>query len=146
MRKKLRILIGCFQDPLTDIISALIEEASRNKFVHEIGIYFYGEELIENAEKIEIDIFILVLNNIRFIPDLPVQDRLQNSMNLVNQIKSKYGKPVIVLSGRLDDYSSFLTKAKLASDFFFLMPFKLDAFLLAIEKCFDMLPDFDKLQ
>jgi len=145
MRKKLRILIGCFQDPLTDIISALIKEASRNKFDHEIGIYFYGEELIENAEKIEIDIFILVLNNIRFIPDLPVQDRLQNSLNLINQIKSKYGKPVIVLSGRLDDYSSLLTKAKLASDFFFLLPFKLDAFLLAIEKCFEMLPYFDSL-
>ena len=86
-----------------------------------------------------------MLNNIRFFPVLPVQERLQNSLNLINQIKSKYEKPVIVLSGPLEDYSSLLTKAKLAADFFFLLPFKLAAFLQAIEKCFAMLPGFDKL-
>ena len=146
IEKPIKILISCFKDPLGDLISELIKEASKNRFDPKIGIYFYGEKLLEIAEKSEIDIFILVLNNFRFIPDLPVQDRLQNSLNLINQIKSKYGKPVIVLSGRLDDYSSLLTKVKLAADFFFfLLPFKLTAFLEAIEKCFDMLPGFEKL-
>jgi hypothetical protein len=145
IKKPIKILIGCFRCPLTDLIAELIKEASKNRFVPKIGIYFYGEELVEIAEKSEIDIFILVLNNIRFFPVLPVQERLQNSLNLIIQIKSKYEKPVIVLSGPLDDYSSLVTKAILAADFFFLLPFKVAAFLEAIEECFDMLPDFDKL-
>jgi hypothetical protein len=145
IEKPIKILIGCFKDPLTDIISELIKEASKNRFDPKIEIYFCGEELLKIAEKSEIDIFILVLNNIRFFPVLPVQERLQNSLNLINQIKSKYEKPVIVLSGPLEDYSSLLTKAKLAADFFFLLPFKVAAFLEAIEVCFDTLPDFDKL-
>jgi hypothetical protein len=145
IKKPIKILIGCFKGPLTDLIAELIKEASKNRFVPKIGIYFYGEELGEIAEKSEIDIFILVLNNIRFFPVLPVRERLQNSLDLINQIKSKYEKPVIVLSGPLDDYSSLVTKAKLAADFFFLLPFKAADFLETIEKCFGMLSGFDKL-
>ena len=49
-----------------------------------------------------------------------------------------YGRPVIAMSSWTED-SSLISRAKLAADFYLQMPFKIDAFLEAFEKCLEML-------
>ncbi|MFQ5752656.1 MAG: hypothetical protein ACE5HI_11720 [bacterium] len=66
-------------------------------------------------------------------------------MQLIAEIKTRYGRPVIVLSGLTENYSSLIARAKLAADFFCLLPFETDAFMKAIEKCLTMLNGFDEI-
>lgn len=139
--QQVRVLIGNFDDAMNDIFSELIKGVIKNKYDLKVLLSFYGEEILELADNESVDIFILIMNNIRFRPVYTVQERMENSLQLITQIKTTYGKPVIVLSGWTKD-SSLIARAKLAADFFFPLPFELDAFREAIEKCFDMLPRF----
>jgi len=133
-------------DLLTDWISELIKkEVIKGKVALKVDICSYGEELLEVADRSEIDMFILTLNNIKFRSVLPVQDPFQNSLQLINQIKTKYGKPVIVLSDPLEGFSSIIERARMSTDFFFLLPFEADPFLEAVERGLRMSLGFDKL-
>ncbi len=144
-KQQVRVLIGNFDDhPINDLFSEIIKAVIKNKYYLKVLIFFYGEEIMEIADKESIDIFILLMGNIRFYPVYSSQVRLQNSLQLLTQIKTKYGSPVIALYSGSPD-SSLTVGAKLYSDFFFTMPFEPDAFKEAIEKCFDMLPRFDEV-
>ena len=109
-----------------------------------LGSSSYGQELLELAENGAIDIFILIMNNIRFSGVDSAGDRLVNSLQLITQIKMTYGRPVIALSAWKED-SSLIARAKLAADFYLQMPCKIDAFVEAFEKCLEMLPVFDEV-
>ena len=137
-KQQVRVQIGNFEDPLSEFIKEVIKD----KYDLKLGSSFYGHELLELAENGAIDIFILIMNNIRFSSVDSVGDRLINSLQLITQIKTTYGRPVIALSGWEED-SSLTARAKLAADFYFHLPFKVDAFMEAFEKCLEMLPGFD---
>jgi hypothetical protein len=138
-KQQIRVQIGNFENPLNDVLSELIKEVIKDKYHLKLGSSSYGEDLLELAENGAIDIFILIMNNIRFSSVDSVGDRLVNSLQLITQIKTTYGRPVIVSSG----YSSLIARAKLAADFYLQLPFKVDAFMEAFEKCLEMLPGFD---
>jgi hypothetical protein len=127
---------------LNDVLSELIKEVIKDKYHLKLGSSSYGEDLLELAENGAIDIFILIMNNIRFSSVDSVGDRLVNSLQLITQIKTTYGRPVIVSSG-WEENSSLIARAKLAADFYLQLPFKVDAFMEAFEKCLEMLPGFD---
>jgi CheY-like chemotaxis protein len=141
-RQQVRVQIGNFDDDgITEICSDLIKEVIKDKYDLKLGSSFYGEELIELAENAAIDIFILIINNIRFRPDYSVQERLENSLQLIIKIKTTTGRPVIALSGLTED-SSLIAKAKHAADFYFPLPCKPEVLMEAFEKCLEMLPGF----
>jgi len=141
-KQQVRILIGNFDDPLTDLFHELIKEFIKNKYDLKVESSFYGEEILEFAENGTVDLFVLILNNIQFRTFYPPQERMEKSLQLIKQIKRIYGRPVIVLSGLEENNSSLIARAKLDADFFFPLPFAPVAFMDAIEKCFDMLPGF----
>ncbi|MBI4245048.1 MAG: hypothetical protein HY606_13235 [Planctomycetes bacterium] len=144
-KRQVEVLIGNDEPLLTDAFSEFIKKVIKDKYDLKVRSAFYGEDLLELAENSAVDIFILVLNNIMFRPDYPLQERLENSLQLITQIKTTYGRPVISLSGLIED-SSLIARAKLSADFFFPLPFEPDAFMEAIEKCLDMLTEFDEIQ
>ena len=139
-QQQVRVLIGNFENNINDIFSEVI----KSKYDSKIRLSFFGEEILELAENGAIDIFILIMNNIRFSSVDSAGDRLVKSLQLITQIKTTYGRPVIVLSS-LKEKSFIVTRAKLIADFYFQMPFKIDAFLEAFDKCLEMLPGFDEV-
>ena len=144
-KKQVRVQIGDGIEPMfIDIFSDVIKEVIKDKYDLKLGSSSYGEEIMELAENDAIDIFILIMNNIRFSDVNSVGDRLVNSLQLITQIKTTYGRPVIALSG-LSENSSLVARAKLAADFYFQLPVKVDAFTEAFEKCLEMLPSFDEV-
>ena len=96
---------------------------------------------MEYAEKLPIDIFILILNNIYISPaDFNALERIKKSINIVARLKSKYRKPIIALCGY--EANSIHKRAMLAgADFYFLMPCKLDILLEAFGKCLDRIAE-----
>jgi len=147
-KQQVRVQIGDGVEPLfIEIFSAVILEAFKDKYELKIGSSSYGEEILELAENGAVDIFILIMNNIRFSAVDTVIDRLENSLQLLRKIKTKYGTPVIAMSGWSEDSSpmpNLVSNAKLAADIYLQMPFKMDALLNAFEKCLGMLHRFDK--
>ena len=144
-RQKFRVLIGNFDDPVNECIFDAIEVVNKNKYYRQFIVSNDGPEILELADKKSIDLFILVINNIRHRGINALEDRMENSLILINQIKIAYRRPVIALCGWKKD-AFLIDWAKLSADFFFLMPFEIAVFKEAIEKCFDMLPGFDEVQ
>jgi len=144
MRKRqIEILIGNCHESLTELLSKMMEIIVKDSYDLRLRSASHGEDLLELAKSSAVDIIILVLNNIMFRSPLhSSKERLERSLQLVTQIKTTYGKPVIALSGWLED-SSYIARAKLAADFFLPLGFKGDAFEEVLKKCFDMLPGFD---
>jgi hypothetical protein len=140
-KRQIEILIGNFMEPLTKILSEMIKGTLKDKYDLRFRSASYGEDLLESAASHIVDMFILVLNNIMFHAPLdPNQDRMELSLQLLNQLKTTYEKPIIALSGWLED-TSFIERAKLSADFFFPLPLKKDGFGDAIKKCLNILSD-----
>ncbi len=143
-KRQLEVVIGHCEDGIDESISVCVKKVIKNKYDLKVRSFSYGEELLEQAENGVVDIFILILNNIRFRRFHPPQERVQNSVQLITQIKTIYRGPVIALTGLRDP--TLAMRSKLAgSDFFLPIPFEQDAFMEAIEKCLDMLPGFDEV-
>jgi CheY-like chemotaxis protein len=143
-KRQLEVVIGNGEVMLTKVISGLVRKFFENKYDLKVRSFFYGEELLEQAENGSVDIFILILTNIRFRPVLPGEERIQTTIKLITQIKNIYHVPVIVLT--TFSQPSLVTRAKQAgADFFVSLPFEHDDLKEAIEKCLDMLPGFDEV-
>ena len=143
-KQQVRVQIGGgIETMFIDLFSEVIKEAIKDKYDLILGSSSYGEEILELAEKGTVDIFILIMNNIRFSSVDFVGDHLENSVQLITQFKTTYGRPVIAMSGYKEHPA--VAKAKLAADFYFHLPFKMDAFIEAFEKCLEMLPGLDEV-
>ena len=129
--KKIYVVIGNGDDNINELISELINEVVKDKYDLTIKPVFYGEELMEIAENDDVDIFIVIVNNIRFRPSYPPQERTEKSLQLIAQIEKTYGKPVIALSPALLEANV----KKTGADFYFPLPFNFDDFKAAFEKC-----------
>jgi len=139
-KQNLEVLIGNHDVGITDIISQSIKSLVKDKYDLKVRSSWRIEEILELAENNTIDIFLLVLNNIRVFYSNPAEGRFDDSLELIVKIKTTWGSPVITFSGsRLDDHS-FVERVKQTADFFFPLPFKLDVFEEAFNKCLDMLP------
>jgi len=64
------VLIGNFDDPINDLISELIKEIVKTKNKLNIKCLWHGEDILEQAEKGSVDIFIIIANNITQVSDL----------------------------------------------------------------------------
>jgi hypothetical protein len=138
-KRQLQIVIGTNDDSLINLVSELLKKAMQDKYDLKINSFFYGEELLEFAENKSVDVFILIVNNIRFRHFYPPQERIEKSLHLITQIRAKYKKPIIALAG-----SSVIGRNEITdATFFFHLPFKEKDFIKAIDRCFEMLHEFD---
>jgi hypothetical protein len=99
---------------------------------------WYAEEALEVARKHDVDIFILFLNSIFFIPeDLPAEERLDRALSLIVHLKARYRGAVIGLYAYPDN-PYFPRRAKMAGvDYLFRAPFDPEDFRLALEACLE---------
>ncbi len=138
-KRQLQVVIGTNDDSFINLVSEFLKKVIQDKYDLKINSFFYGEELLEFAENKSVDVFILVVNNIRFRHFYPPQERIEKSLHLITQIRAKYKKPIIALAG-----SSVIGKNEITdANFFFHLPFKEKDFMKAIDKCFEMLHEFD---
>ena len=144
-RPQLRVLVCDDQDTFVEFFSACINEVIRGKYDLKVMWTLYADELLELAHSQQFDIFILILNNVCFRPlNLSVRGRVENVWQLVTHLRTMYRRPVIALSGQPDKSPFSEENAKLAgASFFFPLPFKVEDFKEAIEKCLDTLSGFD---
>ena len=136
-KQQVRVIIGCGDDGISEYLADLVKEASNNKYDLKFFTSFYSEEILELADREAIDIFILVMNNIDCY-DYPIRERMENSLELIAQIKSTFEKPVIALSAWTEDFSQ-IERVELIADFFFPLPFEPSDIMEAVEESFDML-------
>ncbi len=135
-KKQVRVQIGNSDDPINDALSGWIKEAFESEYDLRFGSCFHGHELLELAEKGAVDVFILCMNNIAFSKFLPIEDRLENCLQLIIQIRATHGIPVIAMCGWEED-STLIAQAKLAADCYLSTPCKTDALIEAFRKCLE---------
>jgi hypothetical protein len=149
-KRELEVLFGGddLEGNFTGHFSDVIREVIQDKYELKVKASFYGDELLELAEDGAVDIFILILNNIIFNPpEIPFKKRIENVLQLIAQIKFTYRKPVIATWGYPSGDRSFAARVKLVgADFLFQLPLKRKPFVEAIEKCLDMLPEFNEIE
>jgi len=133
MKRQVEIVIGNFDDSLTDLIAELAKDVIGGEYEPIVKATGSGDQLLEIAKSGSGDIFILILNNIQFQASRSFEERLENSLKLVNEIKTIHGKPVISLSSFLEE--PLATRAKMDPDFFLALPFKLPDLVKAIYGC-----------
>ncbi len=96
-KRQIRVVIGNVEKNVFDLFSAEIKEIIKDKYALTIKSVFYGEELLEIAENAEADIFIVIVSNILFRTSYSNQERIEQSLQLIKQIKKGSDKPMIVL-------------------------------------------------
>ena len=133
-RPQKTILIGDFR---SSNIGTIILDYLKSRFVHRyrVSTIFTGksDEILAVAARYEIDVFILVLNNLMHTDYY--EDRLERSLEVSALIQELYNKPVIALSGWLED--GYGERAKSVSDVFFPLPPRIDAIADAFQKCLE---------
>ena len=137
-KQNLEVLIGNHDDLLIDMTSQSIKSLVKGKYDLKVRSSMRVEEILELAENNAIDIFILTLNNLFYSNS--TGDFSDDSLELIVKIKTTWGSPIITFSGYRSDDHSFVERVKKTADFFFPLPFKVDVFKEAFNKCLDMLP------
>ena len=133
--QQVRILIGNLDNNITAFLSTCIRDAIKDKYDLELKSTAHVDELLELAKGKSFDLSILVLNNIIFPSDnLPVEKRIERSLEVIAHLKTTYRKPIIAITGWPDD-PSFDERAKHAgASFFFKLPFNPEDFQEAVSQ------------
>jgi DNA-binding NtrC family response regulator len=121
---------------IAQIISRIIKDKFENKYNLRVSIYFYGEDLLELADREIIDVFIPILNNLAWKDDSKA-NHIEANLQLITHIKEKYRKPVIALCGYCTT-SDAVRAFKNGCDDFFTLPFIPEDFVEAVERCLEM--------
>lgn len=141
-KRQVEVLIATGDDLLTDLLHEYIQSNYFRICDFNIRKSEDVEEILKLAENGSLDILVLTMNNMLIWVD--IQERMENCLQLINNIKTTYGIPVIAFSGWLDD-PSIIARAKRSADFFLPLPFLFKEFGVAFLKCLRMLPRFDEL-
>jgi ActR/RegA family two-component response regulator len=140
-KKKRQVKVLMADEFLKDLFTHMLEEKSSEKYDFYFVTAKTADEILELAQTIEFDIFILVLNNIIFSENnLPVINRLRKALKLVTHLKNTYSKVVLTFSGYSD--INIEEKAKKAgADFYFQLPCKNEDVSEAFTICLDELSE-----
>nr|MBN2278070.1 hypothetical protein [candidate division Zixibacteria bacterium] len=134
--KEFQVLIGESEPLMVELLGELIEDVVGKESAITIYNSAYLDELREFADQIDFKIFILTVNNIMLRSTiLPYEERVHKVLELVSEIKAKYGVPIIIMG-----VEYLLTDEVMKSDADAIVktPFKLDYFK---EKLANLLQD-----
>ena len=145
-----KVLIGSGCETMIESYSDLLNYFLKNKYELKIFSAVSKSGVLELASNESIDIFILFWHNMAYgfttIFKNPYykDNHIDDSLQLIDYIKTKYKRPVIVLSALSSQKDYALNnRASLYADFFFQMPSDFEIIVEAMEKCFNMIPGFD---
>jgi hypothetical protein len=136
----LRILMSTNEPGFTEVLTGLLRTGIGHKYNLLIEEIPEANKLLEHAQSVPIDIFILILNNM-LIPGASYSShsRVKEALNVLSHIKKKYKKPVIAMAGWPDD-PGFGEEARSAgANFFFRLPFEGQEFQQAVESCINII-------
>ncbi len=136
---RLTVLIGDSEPILIEYVSELIEGVVGDDCKVEVSASHEADELLALAESRSTDLFVLCLNNVLFpAGNMPPAVRIQQALRLISDLKERFDRPIIALSG-LPQYTRQATMV--GADYSFDRPFDLDDFRDAVKGC---LPDIKK--
>lgn len=138
-KKDIKIIFGNGVQTLSDVIFRQCGSVAGNQYDLTCESIFPAKEILRAADQDCGDIFILILNNIRYAGLYPVQTDAGNWLKFIMAIKEKCNRPVIAFSGWLP-HESFADDIREIAEYYFPLPFNPDEFKSAFRKCLDMLP------
>ena len=139
-RKGLRVVLSTGgETEITQGITLILRKLS----IYAIDVKEFAEaaDLVTYARQKRPDVFIIVLNNIRFTDGRypTVGSRITGAICLLSELKEAYGSGMIALSGWYPDdegEDGFARRVKTAgADFFFLLPPDGKELVAAVEFC-----------
>jgi|GEM_PF-4783950 len=98
--RTIKVVIGDLTENIGQMICDALSENSDGQLTIETAVTLQSDELIELVQTNDFDIALLVLNNIIFdIPREDIRKRMETGMQLVSELRHRYGVPVIALYG-----------------------------------------------
>lgn len=138
--RPIKVVIGDFDDNMGQIIcDSLSEDSNGGSLVIETTVTKRSDELIEVVQKGDFDLALLILNNMRFDPD--VQDWLEPAMTYISELKHRYGLPVIALYGSPKDESFAGQIMEKGANFASLVPCEWNDIVSAFCNCVNRFPE-----
>ena len=141
-KQPVRVQIGNHEASFTYLFSDLIKDVMKDKYQLILGASDGWAEL-KLVKKDTIDILILIINNLW--TTRAGEDSMMESLQFIAEFKTAYGKPVIAFCAYTEEDCPVIAKVKLAADFYFQLPFNVETFMEAFEKCLEMLHSFDEV-
>ena len=137
-RRTVRISISTAEPNISSMLAGYMEKELAHKFDLSITDHVTVGQLLSHAEASPIDLFILMLNNLRFT-DTPLFRNTPHwqPFEVVSYLKVQYGKPVIALAGSWpESVKNIEEESKQAgASVFFFVPVDTNHFIEAVENC-----------
>ncbi len=137
-RREVRVLMGINEPAMTALITEILQTHFGRNYLLRVTEAPNAWTLLEEARIQSPDLFIVVLNNLRFLEETPrsPEKRIEMVIGFLKHLKEAYGSPVIALAGWPDDPLIGLEAMFAAADAFFRLPFDPEDLIVAVEKCF----------
>lgn len=131
VKREIRVLIGNFEPNFDHMLSVIITKPLGGKYDLSVVTARDGDEVLKLAKKHSFDIFVLWLNNIIFRKrNFTFEERIENVLQIIAQLRATYEKPVIAMSTLWAEDSPYVKRAKVAGVSCYLtLPFKPEEFL-----------------
>jgi CheY-like chemotaxis protein len=141
MRPQKRVLISINEPNITKVITLTLEKEFSNTYDLCISETPYVAKLLAQAQHEAVDLFILLLNNMRLsdVPFLHEKKPWGEAMwEVVRHLRQTYHKPVIAMTGLppIDTWEEEIMKQSGLS-FFFLLPVEGAALTNAVHQCLE---------
>jgi CheY-like chemotaxis protein len=116
----------------------MLEIEFANKYDLSIAETPYVSKLLAQAQREAVDLFILLLNNMR-LSDLPFPDNKKRwgeaMLEVLAHLRQTYHKPVIAMTGLPMWKEEEIKRA--GAGFLFLLPFEREPLVNALKQCFE---------
>lgn len=141
----LDLFVGNFDEAFIDLCSSVVKKVVAGKYRVRVHSNHMGEIIIDYAENVGIDLYMILVNNLNYqgYPDgiCPLETRLVKTGHLIREIKTRFGTPVIAFLSKSHQIKHRdLTGDIMAySDFYLPVPCKLETIMDAIRSCVRLL-------
>ena len=137
-RRKVHISISMDEPEIRSMLAVNIEKELTSKFDLSIAKHVTVGQLLSHAKCSPIDLFIVMLNNLRFT-DTPLFRNTPRwrPFEVVSYLQVEYGKPVIALAASCpENVKNIEEESKQAgASVFFMVPVDRRPFIEAVENC-----------
>ncbi len=137
----LDLFVGNFDEYFVDLCSSVVKKVVSGKYRVRVHSNHMGEVIMEYAENVGIDLYMILVNNINYqgYPDgiCPLKTRLVKTGHLIKELKIRFGTPIIafLVESYQEKYHDLVSNVIAYSDFYLPNPCKLKTIEDAIRSC-----------